>query len=242
MADLTPRQLKILKTIIEDHISTGAPVGSETLDKKYNLGVSPATLRNEMVKLTRKGYLAQPHTSAGRVPTTLALKLYIHELMQEKQLSVTDEVAMKEKIWDARGEVNKLFSQATRALAQKTDALAVATTDKGDVYHAGYANLLDLPEFFDIDVTKTILLLIEDFTTINQIFQKAMGDEPVHVLFGDEIGMDLLSPCGMIFTNFSSPAIKGSIGVVGASRFDYPWVIPTVRYFGGLLNDILKDY
>jgi heat-inducible transcriptional repressor len=242
MADLTPRQLKILKTIIEENIHTGEPVGSEMLDKKYNLGVSPATIRNEMAFLEKEGYLKKPHTSAGRLPTNRALKIYIKQLMEEKQLSVTDEVAVKEKIWGSRHELNKLLTQATKALASKTASLAITTTDKGDIYHAGYSNVLDLPEFFDIDVTKTVLSMIEDFEAIDRIFSRAVDEEPIHILLGEELGSDFLSPCGLIFTDFNSSDIKGRIGVLGPSRFDYPYVIPTVRYFGKLINDILKKW
>ena len=92
---LTPRQIQILKAIIEEYIATALPVGSETLDKKYNLGVSPATIRNEMVRLTDMKMLQQPHTSAGRSPTPEALKYYVDELMKPHDISVTEEVAVK---------------------------------------------------------------------------------------------------------------------------------------------------
>ena len=83
MVELTDRQIKILKAIIEEYIETAEAVGSQTLDKKYGLGVSPATIRNEMVRLTANGFLKQPHASAGRVPTPMALKFYIQNLMQQ---------------------------------------------------------------------------------------------------------------------------------------------------------------
>ena len=82
MTDLTDRQVYILKTVVEEYTTTAEPVGSETLDKKYNLGVSPATIRNEMAYLTKQGYLNQPHTSAGRIPTPRAIKLYVDEIMR----------------------------------------------------------------------------------------------------------------------------------------------------------------
>ncbi len=242
MTDLSPRQLKILKIITEEHIQTGKPVGSDTLDKKYNLGISPATIRNEMVQLEKKDLLYQPHTSAGRSPTPAALKLYIKQLMEEKQLTVTDEVTLKEKIWDQRHELNRLLSKAAQLLAKKTSTLAVAATEKGDVFHAGYANILDMPEFLDIEVTKTVLSIIEDFSIIQQIFKKAVDEGPLHVLVGEELGLEYLSPCGLVYTEFRSPVISGSIGVFGPSRLDYPWVIPTVRYFGDLINNALKNW
>ena len=141
---LTERQKKILEAIIKEYTQTGEPVGSVILDKKYNLGISPATIRNEMVKLSNEGYLTKPHASAGRVPTSIAFRFYIKELMKEKELSVAEEVAVKERVWDYRFEPEKLIKEATKALAEKTKALAVAATKSGDLYHSGYANILDL--------------------------------------------------------------------------------------------------
>src|SRR5579859_6514535 len=126
MIDLTPRQIQILRSIIEEYIETAEPVGSETLDRKFNLGVSPATIRNEMVYLTKQGYLNKSHSSAGRIPTPIALKLYVNELMKEKDLSVADEVSAKEKIWDSRNELDALLHQVTKALAERAHALGIA--------------------------------------------------------------------------------------------------------------------
>ena len=81
--DLTDRQKELLKAIVELHVKNGESVGSQTLEKEYSLGVSPATIRNEMVKLTEMGFLKQPHTSAGRVPTSMGYRVYIQDLMKE---------------------------------------------------------------------------------------------------------------------------------------------------------------
>jgi heat-inducible transcriptional repressor len=147
--NLTNRQTQILKAIIEEYIATAEPVASEQLEKKYNLGVSPATIRNEMVSLTDEGLLRQPHTSAGRVPTSIALRFYVDKLMQEKQLSVAEEVSAKEKIWDSRFDFDRLMRQASLALAQLKD-LAIAATDRGDIYYAGVSNILDMRNFLTL--------------------------------------------------------------------------------------------
>lgn len=240
---LTERQIRILKAIIEEHIQTGEPVGSETLDKKFNLGVSPATIRNEMAYLTEQGYLAQPFTSAGRVPTALALRYYIRQLMEEKDLSVAEEVAVKEKIWDYRFKMDRLLREATRALAERTKSIAVATTSEGDVYNAGYANILDIPEFFDIDVTKTVLAIIDDLDQMQSIFSRAYDEDPIHILVGDDLQVELMQPCGMVFTKFKvGEKIEGNLGVVGPCRLNYPQVVPVVRYFGRLINEIAQNW
>src|SRR3989338_6920773 len=96
--DLTERQKNLLRAVIEKYIETAEPIGSETIEKEASLGVSPATIRNEMVRLTGLGYLRQPHTSAGRIPTSVGMKFYVDQLMEEKTLSLKDEGAIKEEL------------------------------------------------------------------------------------------------------------------------------------------------
>jgi len=242
MPELTDRQTKILKAIIEEYIETASPVGSENLERKYELGVSPATVRNEMLKLTEAGFLKQPHTSAGRTPTKEAFRFYISHLMEEKKLSVADEVAAREKVWDCRFSFDKLMHEATKALAQRTKTLAVAATSEGNVYHAGYANILAMPEFYDIDITRTILGMLDETKSMLALFNRAFGEEPMHFLFGDELGLELLEPCGLVFTHFEAgPKKSGSIGVIGPNRIPYSTVIPTVRYFGQLIEELARN-
>ena len=82
--DLSERKLKILQAIISDYVRSAEPVGSRTLSKKYDLGISPATIRNEMADLEEMGYLTHPHTSAGRVPSDKAYRLYVNALMENR--------------------------------------------------------------------------------------------------------------------------------------------------------------
>jgi len=99
MADLTERQIAILKALIDEYIEAAQPISSDTLERKYNLNVSPATIRNEMVQLSKEGYLKKTHASSGRAPTSMGLKFYVRNLLKPKEISVADEVAVKEKIW-----------------------------------------------------------------------------------------------------------------------------------------------
>src|SRR3989344_45750 len=123
--NLTQRQIEILKALIEEYINSAEPVGSETLEKRHSISASPATIRNEMVKLTQLGYLQKLHSSAGRMPTPVGMKFYVNELMKEKEITVGEEVAMKEKVWDYREQAGRFMRELTRSLAEKTGTLAI---------------------------------------------------------------------------------------------------------------------
>ena len=103
------RKIKILEAIINDYINTGEPVGSRTIAKKYDLGVGPATIRNEMSDLEEMGLLEQPHTSAGRIPSSKGYRLYVDNLMKQSKLSDDEELQIKKYVIDcAMLEVDKI--------------------------------------------------------------------------------------------------------------------------------------
>lgn len=238
MINLTARQIQILRAIIEDFIETAQPVGSDTIDKKYQIGVSPATIRNEMVDLTTKGYLKKTHSSAGRVPTPMALKLYVNELMKERELSVADEVSTKEKVWKARDELSHLLAEATKVLADRTNSLGIAMTSDRRLFHSGYANLLKMPEFYDIDVMRTVLNMIEEASLLEEIFDFGKSENPIHIVYGEELGNKNLNPIGIIYTRLDFSGNICRLGVIGSSRFEYRYVIPLMKYFRGLLLEM----
>ena len=238
MINLSARQIQILRAIIEEFIETAQPVGSDTIDKKFQIGVSPATIRNEMVELTQKGYLQKAHSSAGRIPTAQAMKLYVNELMKEKELSVADEVSAKEKIWQSRDELSRLLKESTRVLAERTKSLSFAMTSDRLIFHSGYANLLQMPEFYDIEVMRTVLNLIEEATLLEEIFEFGKSENPIHLVFGAELGNKNLKQVGFIYTRVDFGDNICRLGVIGSARFEYRYVIPLMKYFRGLLMEM----
>ena len=241
--NLSDRQLSILKAIIEEYISTAEAVGSETIERKYAIGVSPATIRNEMAWLTQQGYLKQPHTSAGRTPTAMSLKLYVNELMQEKPLSVAEEVDTKEKVWDHRHDIDRLLQQATRSLAEQSHTISVACTNQGHAFSAGYANILSMPEFYDIDVTRQVLSMLDETDLLLKLFGRSITEGPVHVLFGEELDDPYLELVSYVYGDFQAgPNISGKIGIIGPSRTNFSQAIPRVRYYSHLIEDIARTW
>lgn len=236
--NLTDRQKQLLKVVVELYVKTGEPVGSELVEKSCDLGVSPATIRNEMVKLTDLGYLQQPHTSAGRAPTSIGYHFYINELMKEKEVPVIDEVAIKQRVLEKRHEFEGMLKEATRALAKKCGTLALGMSDaSGDIFYAGAANILDIPEFYDIDVTRFVLSLFDEFPTLKQILGRAQGPDPIHVIFGEETEFEYLRPTSFTFSRFESPRNAGTIGLIGPARMNFPIIIPYLRYIADVLSE-----
>lgn len=244
---LTARQTSLLKTIIDEYIETAEAVGSENLDKKYNLGVSPATIRNEMVALTKAGYLKQPHTSAGRIPTPTAMKFYIDQLMEEKQMSLVDEVKAKEEVWDSRDDIDELMDEATHALASRTRSLAVAALrdlpagrqgKKDRFWQAGHSYIFENPEFAELSACQSLFSIFEEFDKLDRLFFGFESASPLEVLFGEELGIPELAPTGIVSTHFNIKGKPGALGIIGPARANYATVIPILRYFGNLIQEV----
>lgn len=241
MHDLTERQIQILKALIEEYIETAEAVGSEKLEKKYSLSASPATIRNEMVRLSELGYLKKTHTSAGRVPTPLGMRFYVKQLMEKKALSVTEEVSLKEKVWDYREQEHQFLKEVTKCLASRTGALAVALTEEGRIYVSGYANILNMPEFYEIKVMQDFLKTLDEFDYFHKYLTTMQGDEETYILMGEELGPQMAGPYGFVFSRYTTLGhLTGEIGVLGPTRLNYTSVVPMVRYFGGLIEEIAK--
>ncbi|OGD71027.1 hypothetical protein A3A84_02855 [Candidatus Collierbacteria bacterium RIFCSPLOWO2_01_FULL_50_23] len=241
--DLSSRQTAIIKAIVEEYTSSAEPVGSVTLENKYRLGVSPATLRNEMAALEEKGFLAQPHASAGRVPTSVAIKFYVNELMKERDLSVAEQVAVKENVWDYRSNPDALLRESVRVLADRTKSLSFATLDKDRTYHSGYANLLLAREFFNIDLTREIFDMLDHSNRLMEIFGRALGAQPIHLLIGRDLGVDIIfEPVGCLFADVQIGDRRGQLGIIGPCRQAYDHNIPLVRYVANLVNQIAETW
>ncbi len=235
---LTDRQIKLLEVIINEYILNAEPVGSSLLVEKYNIKYSPATVRNEMAKLIEEGYLEMPHTSAGRVPTKEAYKYFLEELMEEVELDVLQEVALKQRLWANRYEFEKMLRQTVLSLSDLTKELAIATTDDGYVIHAGAVNILDYKEFWDIEVAKTALYFIDRYELLEKIFEKTTNSADINFLIGDEIGYENLQNCSIVFSAYKVGKRNGYICIFGPNRMNYQQVIPAIKYAKGLIEEL----
>ncbi len=154
--NLSERKLKILQAIISDFIKTAEPVGSRTLSKKFDLGISPATIRNEMADLEEMGYLTHPHTSAGRVPSEMAYRLYVNEMMGKSELSDEVKTAISNQLYDNVMELEKTVQHAAKILSEITNLTSFAMTPTKDRDTLKYINLLP------VDETTVVLMIVSD--------------------------------------------------------------------------------
>jgi heat-inducible transcriptional repressor len=124
---LGKRKAYILATVVYEYIATAEPVGSQSLTQKYNLGISSATVRNEMAELEAGGYLVQPHTSAGRIPSDAGYRTYVDRLMEPEDLHDEERRSIREELGDATRELDEIIDHTTRLLGRLSNNLAFVT-------------------------------------------------------------------------------------------------------------------
>jgi heat-inducible transcriptional repressor len=164
------RRLEVLRAIVQDYVSTNDPVGSKALAERHDLGVSPATIRNDMAVLEEQGYITQPHTSAGRVPTDKGYRLFVDRLSAVKPLSTAERRAI-ERFLDGAVDLYDVLSRTVRLLAQLTRQVAVIqypTLSRSAVRHL---------EVVQVAASRLLLVLITDTGRVEQ----RVVDSPVDV-------------------------------------------------------------
>lgn len=218
------RQEEILKAIIKHFTETAEPVGSNTILVSYKFDVSPATIRNDMVTLEKQGLLYQPHTSAGRVPTDLAYRLYVDSLADyetaratanQKLQSIREHLAakrIKQKVYDA-----------VSLLAQATENVSFATLSNQRTFYLGIANVLRQPEFtHEPQRAGQIFEVLEDNDNFLNFLHTLDLEEKAQIYIGDENIIEKIKSCSIIVARYEVDSVPGYIGILGPTRMNYP--------------------
>ena len=197
---LTPRKVQILKAIVDAHITHGEPVGSKYLSQDVAISASPATIRNEMAELEEMGYLIQPHTSAGRVPSELGYRLYVDALIQQYTETKSEIDEINERLRYKLSEMDEILAEASRMAASFTDYTGIAfKAGAGKVRVLRFNSVLLSPTDFMLimtfakDVVKTKKIHLShrlDEDTLRR-FTEALNIYLVN-LTGDEIAMPVI--------------------------------------------------
>ena len=231
---MTPRQEKILAAIVEQYAEVAAPVGSNLMAKVF--GVSSATIRADMAELEHLGFIEQPHTSAGRVPTDKGYRYYVNQLGKLD----TKPQPRAERALAARVAGGGLPEQTIRntvdTLVELTHNLGLATI--GDqLYMSGLSNLFGQPEFIHPGQVQQVARLLDN---LEPWLYEAAPNKPLSVYIGQENPIGRGAGCSLIISRFRSPfSDRSYIGTLGPTRQSYRDVMNLVGRAGKALEATL---
>ena len=237
---MTERQDRILRAIVEEYAEVASPVGSQLLARIFN--VSSATIRSEMAELERQGFIAQPHTSAGRIPTDKGYRYYVNATAEESE-GINQEaikIGGAERALTARigeGSVpERAIKNTVDTLVELTQNLGVATIGN-QLYMSGLSNLFGQPEFMQSGQVKEVAQLLDN---LDPWLREAAPNKPLSVYIGQENPIGKNSGCSLIISKFRSPySDKSFIGVLGPTRQSYKEVMSLVENAGKMLEEAL---
>lgn len=236
---MTERQEQILNAIIEQYAEVASPVGSSLLAKVFS--VSSATVRAEMAELERLGYITQPYTSAGRIPTDKGYRFYVNHLNDQsgRQNTITQR-ARTERALDARVQASGLpdytIKNAVDTLVELTHNLGLATIG-GRLYMSGLGNLFGQPEFTAAGHAQQVARLLDN---LEPWLNEAALNQPLSVYIGRENPIGRSAGCSLIISRFRSPYSDNSyIGILGPTRQSYRNVMNLVSRTGKALEEVL---
>ncbi len=240
--EITERQKKILYQIVEEYAETASPVGSVTLAKLFS--VSPATIRAEMARLEALGFIAQPHTSAGRVPTDAGYRFYVNSLdglndekmRENERRSIERGAHALEVRVSSQSRADTAIRRAVDALVELTGNLGLATIG-GQLYLSGISRLFTQPEFGDTRRVQAVAKLLDN---LEPWLKEAAPGEALNIFIGHENPIGKNSEVSLIISKFRSPfSDRSYIGVLGPTRQNYSRVMSLVRHAGDMLEEIL---
>lgn len=235
---MTERQKKILQAIVEQYAEVASPVGSSLLAKLF--GVSSATIRAEMAELEHHGFISQPHTSAGRVPTDKGYRFYVNNIVDmpsETPAERRAEKALATRVTQG-GVPDRIIRNTVDTLVELTHNLGLATI--GDqLYMSGLSNLFGQPEFMNGDQVREVARLLDN---LEPWLYEAAPNEPLSVYIGQENPVGRSAGCSLIVSRFRSAySDRSYIGVLGPTRQSYRDVMNLVRRAGEALEGALYE-
>jgi transcriptional regulator of heat shock response len=240
---MSSRRLEILRAIVDEYVATQEPVGSKSIADHHGLGISPATIRNEMAVLEEEGLITQPHTSAGRIPTDLGYRVFVDKLATVKPLSTAERRAI-ETFLDSSNDLEELLKRSAKLLADITKQVAVVTypilgESREKLAISGTAHLARSGE--DLGFTLSpILEALEEQVVLLRLLNEV--HPTVHVRIGSEQTETNLQTTSLVTVGYGGDSAQlGAVGVLGPTRMDYAGSMAAVdavaRYVGRFINE-----
>lgn len=234
---MTDRQANILRAIVEQYAEVASPVGSSLLAKVFN--VSSATIRAEMAELERLGFIHQPHTSAGRIPTDKGYRFYVNALNDATDVPAERraERALTARV-ESGGLPERTIRNAVDTLVELTHNLGLATIGN-QLYMSGLSNLFGQPEFIGGAQVQQVARLLDN---LEPWLREAAPNEPLSVYIGAENPIGRSANVSLIISRFRSPYSDHSyIGILGPTRQQYRDVMSLVARAGKSLEEVLYE-
>lgn len=177
---LSPRESSVLEAVVRTYVETAEPAGSRTLARRYDFGVSPATIRNTMADLQEEGYLTHPHTSAGRVPTDMAYRVFVDRMVRPEPLSASEKTVIESELWSGESTLERVLRNAVRALGILVNELGVGSVPQLDTARMEKIDLIR------VSSVKVLMVITVQSGMVRTVYVDLPGDIPADVLDGLE--------------------------------------------------------
>ncbi len=247
MQSLTSRQSVILNRTVDAHIESAQPVGSRLLTQAYDMDFSPATIRTEMGHLEEFGYLAQPHVSAGRIPTDSGYRYYLdHAVLKDVPDGRAQETEMPASLKAERAELaDMIVRQLSACVREAGVVLLVETLPTGEkrqrLFLQGSAYLLEKPEFQNIQKLRPVLTAFEERNRLMDALLAQGYSSDIRVSVGHENGLENFHECSVVSGRcLNSERVSGLVAVIGPRRMPYAKIIAKVRQMTVLMNEFFE--
>jgi transcriptional regulator of heat shock response len=239
--DYRKRQEEVLAIVVKHYVETAEPVGSRFVSRK--LGLSSATIRNVMADLEDMGFIVQPHTSAGRIPTDKGYRYYIDSLMRLRTIEGQIMRSVREEYGRALRSLEDAFERTSHLLSSLTNYVGVTLFSEYDkVYLDGTSHIIKEPEFQDFKKLQALVRCLEEKREILDILHRDLEDEGLRIHIGNENRSGFLRDCSVVTRGYRIKGKpSGRIGVIGPKRMVYERVIPTIDFLADAVSELLEE-
>lgn len=230
------RHKKILAAVVEEYTNTALPVGSKILVDKYGFNISPATMRNDMGELEEKGYLFQPHTSAGRIPTDKGYRYFVERIMNNQDLSISEQKKLRTEVLKLKAQNKRLTRTTAKLLSSLSGSLAISGM-KSDFADFGIGELLENPEFREIDEFCKVAQVLDYIDENVETILKNVKEGETKIFIGKENPIKDIANCSMVVTPWKTKTgEKGVLALIGPKRMKYAKNKSLLDYMRKLLS------
>jgi len=235
MSDLSLRQSKILAAVVKEYCDNGEPVASGDLLAKYDFDVSAATIRNEMQELEEKGYLQQPHTSAGRIPSDAGFRFFVNELMHRTKLSLQEQERLRREVVKLSAMNIELGKRLAKLMAEVSSNAAFAVLP-GETSASGLSHILNQNQLPAEDVKEIAEFFDNIDNYADDLIEKYKDSDPTTII-GKEIEIGKSKDYSMIVSGLQLPSgKKGVVGLIGPKNMKYEKNFSLMEYISKLIK------